>query len=1045
MQSISGIVSHIPWGCLCFSMMPHLVSARLSALSGFLAITMLLGLVSDVGAQNTVRTIDIVRTFDFAQGHRGEVGCILEANSSLFTGAQDSVIKIWNIQTGRLIQDVRGHTGWVRAFATVDNWLFSGGDDGMVKQWTMSAFTLTQVRSIYAGGSVTCIAAQNRAIYVCVNNPNRNAIIQYNVDTGTETRRFLGHTADIRGIIIHNNLMFSASEDSTVRRWDLTILNPVPVTLTGSIQAMAIEKTTDRFFVSGSGVGGAARVNEYELDGTFHRQLSHNIMMDTLSSVKVENNLMLTSGNEGLKVWNLTSGLVIRDLLNLHVFIVGAGKGSFYSVSNDGGSIRRWNWTDFSIMWTVPPNYGWSASVSNGVSLWAGRDNGEIWQYDVVTGQLVRILTGHTSSITEILISGNNLFSSSEDSTAKQWSLVTGSLIRTFSGHSQGISGMGISGNMLITGGFYDMTLRIWNLNNGALVRTIANISSVGRIYGVAATANFVVAHIGENDINLADNVAHIYDWTNGSFYGTFSAQGAQGQVTQIFMREMTNGEVFLFVTDSMITGTVRVYDVRTRKLRRTFFMPGALCSLWVDASGYLFGGNCNNVAGIIWQWDITTGNLMRSFTAATGGTCTNVASNRMWIVETSTGGSLTLRTTYSAMACHRMSSFGSSLFVSDADGALRQYYIPELAITPPTTSTTNNGADHVIETATPASPGSTSVIKNEGRTNAISLLNNSVIIPVAVSGVVIGAVLVLTAFRARNNKKYTASSTMMNQLPTITSITALNGNSADLNATVNQTAVTQTFEVSIPVFLEMRWGLDFRQDDFITKGGGGSIYRATCLKSELAERSKNQPLAVKNIAEALETMQDRTRTAFFQEISLMHRFRDHPNFIRLFAYSTRHVTMVTKFYELGDMCDFISGLGPTVKRGIPYSKLIMVSLLRQFTAAIAHMHKSGIVHCDVKPANVLLDIDSNGGLAAILTDFGISRIVDMSAMKVQAFNVADLRGASIAYASPESLIRFRKRLPETDGKVWMAADIFSLAISALQMMTRIAPWKELV
>ena len=174
-----------------------------------------------------------------------------------------------------------------------------------------------------------------------------------------------------------------------------------------------------------------------------------------------------------------------------------------------------------------------------------------------------------------------------------------------------------------------------------------------------------------------------------------------------------------------------------------------------------------------------------------------------------------------------------------------------------------------------------------------------------------------------------------------------------------------------------------------------------------------------------------------------MYRFRDHPNFIRLFAYSTRPVTMVMKFYELGDMVHFIAGRGATVKRGIPYTKFAIVSLLRQFTSAIAHMHENGIVHCDVKPANVLLDTDANGNLLAVLTDFGISRIVDKTAMKVQAFNVADLRGASLAYASPESLIRFRKRLAETNGEVWTAADTYALAMSALQMMIRATPWRK--
>ena len=998
-------------------------STRLSIWSRLISIAAVFSMVVNVDAQN------VLRTFDLGRGHRGEPGGILEHNGTLYTGAQDSAIKLWDVSNGAYIRDVRGHTDWVHAFAVIDNWLFSGGRDNTVKQWTIGTFT--QVRSMNTdfGGWVMCMIAHNRAIYV---GTIGGVIFQFNPDTGAETRRFTGHTSTVRGIMIHNNLMFSASEDYTARRWDLSLTNPTPTTLGGSNWANSIEKTATKFYVSGHGgwvAGGGARINEYALDGTFLRQMSFP-SWDTIGSCTIRDDQMVISYNGVMKVFNVTTGNWIRDIFNVGAG-TRAGVDSFYSF---GASIRRWNWADFSIMWATIPNYGWTSTVSDGSSLWGGRTNGEIWQFNIATGELLRVLTGHTGSVNILRISGNSLFSSSQDSTSKQWSLATGSFVRTYTGHSQDVVGMGIVGNHLITSGFYDMTIRVWNMNNGALVRTITSVAPGGRVYAMHAAANFAVVGIGElsGDVN-----PRVYDWTNGTHFHTFTGHASAS--FQVFLREMPNGDVQLFTSD---WSTVRQFDVRRRQLIRTFFAPSAICGLCV-AQNMVFGASCYYGVTSLRQWDITTGNLVRSIAGA------------------STSGSASI------------SSFGSSIFVSDFDGALRQYNIPELVVNSATTPTPDVVVDPVIEPTTTVEPETTPGVEPEsnstgrvGASESSALLNNGVVIPVAASGVFIGAVLAFAAIRNRHNqmKRFsdtatvtstdmtsmstsTTTTTYTQQLPNITSITGLVGGNSEMTsaagATVNQTAVTQTFEVSIPVFLEMRWGLDFRQEDFIAKGGGGSIYRATCLELDLADRSKNQPLAVKNVAEALETMDEKVRTAFFQEVSLMHRFRDHPNFIRLFAYSTRPVTMVMKLYELGDLVHFIAGRGATVKRGIPYTKFAMVSLMHQFASAIAHMHENGVVHCDVKPANVLLDTDANGGLVAVLTDFGISRIVDKTAMKVQAFNVADLRGASLAYASPESMERFRKRLTETDGRVWMAADTYALAISALQMMARTTPWRK--
>ncbi|MEM9711856.1 MAG: BTAD domain-containing putative transcriptional regulator [Actinomycetota bacterium] len=113
----------------------------------------------------------------------------------------------------------------------------------------------------------------------------------------------------------------------------------------------------------------------------------------------------------------------------------------------------------------------------------------------------------------------------------------------------------------------------------------------------------------------------------------------------------------------------------------------------------------------------------------------------------------------------------------------------------------------------------------------------------------------------------------------------------------------------------------------------------------------------------------------------------EHPHIVPLYDYwrDPNGAYLVMQWVRAGD-------LASALERS-PWDPPATVRLLDQIGAALAYAHRHGVVHGDIKPANVLLDADGNG----YLTDFGIA-----SQHLLEATGPAAT--SSAAYLSPEEL-----------------------------------------
>jgi serine/threonine protein kinase len=92
----------------------------------------------------------------------------------------------------------------------------------------------------------------------------------------------------------------------------------------------------------------------------------------------------------------------------------------------------------------------------------------------------------------------------------------------------------------------------------------------------------------------------------------------------------------------------------------------------------------------------------------------------------------------------------------------------------------------------------------------------------------------------------------------------------------------------------------------------------------------------------------------------------DHPNIVPLLAAFDGN--LIYAYVAGSDLASVLAG-GP-----LPLSRA--VKIVTDVLQALSHAHLHGVVHCDVKPANVLLK-----GERALLTDFGFAKDLALTAI----------------------------------------------------------------
>jgi tRNA A-37 threonylcarbamoyl transferase component Bud32 len=208
-----------------------------------------------------------------------------------------------------------------------------------------------------------------------------------------------------------------------------------------------------------------------------------------------------------------------------------------------------------------------------------------------------------------------------------------------------------------------------------------------------------------------------------------------------------------------------------------------------------------------------------------------------------------------------------------------------------------------------------------------------------------------------------------------------------------------------------------------VGEGGMGEVYLAEQLNAG------NRAVAVKVVrpdvlsaqAEDVEDIRER----FKREVSLAANF-NNPNILQVFYSGSEreYLYIVMVYAEEGSLSDAVRGRSRHTLT-LPLDLAMTTDIITQVASALQYIHDRGVVHRDVKPGNVLIQIEPDGHWRMMLADFGVARGPDSTTARTQV-------AGTFTYMAPEQF----------DGKFSPATDQYALGVMTYQLLAGRPPFE---
>jgi len=207
-----------------------------------------------------------------------------------------------------------------------------------------------------------------------------------------------------------------------------------------------------------------------------------------------------------------------------------------------------------------------------------------------------------------------------------------------------------------------------------------------------------------------------------------------------------------------------------------------------------------------------------------------------------------------------------------------------------------------------------------------------------------------------------------------------------------------------------------YRLVEKLGKGGMAEVYKAY-------QPRLDRYVAIKFIRPEL-VIEEGFRARFEQEAKTIARL-SHANIVHVYDFGEEgnRYYLVMEFVAGGTLKDRLQSLSDAGEvMNLDQAQL----LIQQVGEALDHAHQQGVIHRDVKPANIMLTPDGR----AVLNDFGLAKMMEATS----GLTVTGALTGTPAYMSPEQIEGDKTRIGP-------ASDLYSLGVVLYEMVTGRVPF----